>query len=148
MSTVCHDYIFLALEVSVYSGSFSPLVCIPGIQRSFTVPVLLGSSQLLCFVGLLINNYIMYCCTILDPWHINSVLICCDPGYIFHGLTSEFTFWCLSLHLDFQNLLTSGVYLQFLSREYYTVLSNLFLVSKLGTKTGSDVYKYILLAGN
>lgn len=79
MSTVCHDYIFLAVEVSVYSGPFSLLVCIPGIQRSFAVPVLLGSSQLPCFVVLLINNYIMYCCTVLNPWHINSVL-----NYLWH----------------------------------------------------------------
>lgn len=97
---------------------------------------------------LLINNYIIYCCTVLDPWHINSVLICCDPGYIFHGLGSEFAFWCLSLHLDFSSPLTSGLYLQFLSRAYYAVLSKFFLASKLGTKAGSNVCKFILFAGN
>lgn len=148
MDTVCHEYIFLALEVSVHSGSFSPLVCIPGIQRGFGVPVLLAASQLLRFVVLLINNYIMYCCTILDPWHTNSVLIYCDLGYIFHRLGSAFTFQCLSVHLNFGNPLTSGAYLQFLSREYYTVLSNFFFASKLGTKTSSDIFKFILLAGN
>lgn len=90
ISTVCHDYFFLALKVPVYSGTFSPLVCIPGIQRSGGVPILLSASQLLnelvWFVFLLINNNTMYYFIILEPLPVNSILNCCDPGYAFDGL--------------------------------------------------------------
>lgn len=149
MITVCHDYFFIVLKVPVCSGPFFPLVCIPGIQRSCSVPILLSASQLLnelaCFVVLLINNCILYCFIILEPLHVNSILICCDPRYIFNGfrfricLLMPFSpFWLLKSCAT--GKLFQEVYLQLLLREFHTVLSNYFLAFKLRTKTGSDVF--------
>lgn len=103
MGTVCHYFFFLALKVPVHSWPFSPLVYTPGIQ-SCGVPLLSASqllNELVCFVVLLINNCVVHCIIILEPLHINSILICCDLCYFLIGLGSEFVFLCLSLHFTF-----------------------------------------------